>query len=387
MVLFAAMILPVRLSLNVSLPSFLKQLAPISPSVSAVQSDIGTVVPSTAAWGILDYAFLIWLIGAVCFLGWHLFRHIRFMSMVRRWSENVTDSDILMTFNDVKNELGVGSNIKLMTCACIKTPMMIGFLSPTVLLPRFEIPSDELHSILKHELIHLKRHDLWFKALMLITLSLHWYNPIVHLMLKLAMDLCEISCDECVLKGANEKSRAHYGEAIIGVIRNGGMTTSLSTNFFTSIEGVKSRVYAIMDTGNKRFSPVLMMSVICISLLCMTAFAITPEAVALQPETVSRDAVYTTNNFASNEQLTDFDENDINVNFAETQDEEASEATFKSPQLVIDYEGIIPEEEQDTKDSPQLVIVDEDILSEYIANPSENSESSISEEPRLVRSD
>jgi beta-lactamase regulating signal transducer with metallopeptidase domain len=387
MILFAAMILPVRLSLNVSLPSFLKQFAPLLPSVSATQSSNAIAVPSAVSWGILDYTFLIWLIGAVCFLSWHLFRHIRFMSMVRRWSESENNSNTLKIFDDVKNELQIHSNVKLMTCACIKTPMMIGFLRPTVLLPHFEIPSDELHSILKHELIHLKRHDLWFKAVMLFTLSLHWYNPIVHIMLKLAMDLCEISCDERVLKGANEKIRAHYGEAIIGVIRNGGMSTSLSTNFFTSIEGVKSRVYAIMDTDNKRFSPVLMMSVICISLLCMTAFAITPEAAAIQPEMISRDAAYTVDNSASNEHLTEFTENGTNVNHSEAKDNVITEDTFDSPQLVIDYEGIIPEEEQDTKDSPQLVIVDEDILSEYIANPSENSESSISEKPRLVRSD
>jgi beta-lactamase regulating signal transducer with metallopeptidase domain len=167
-----------------------------------------------------------------------------------------------------------------MTCAPIKTPMMIGFVRPTVLLPRFEIPSDELRSILKHELIHFKRRDLWCKALMFVTLSLHWFNPIVHVMLKRTMELCEISCDERVLKGANEKSRAEYGEAIIGVIRNGGMTTSLSTNFFTNIEGVKSRVYAIMDTKDKRFSPILMLAVLALSLLCMTAFAIAPESAA-----------------------------------------------------------------------------------------------------------
>jgi beta-lactamase regulating signal transducer with metallopeptidase domain len=277
MTLSAAMILPMRQSVNIVLPDFLKQLAPPSLRISYVQSNSYSAFPSATAGFIFDCICLGWMIGVLCFLGWHIYRHIKFMSMVRRWSEKVTNVDTLVMFDATKSELTIRSNVKLMTCECIKTPMMIGLIRPTVLIPSFEIQSDELHSILKHELIHFKRHDLWCKIVMLVTLSLHWFNPIVHIMLKHVMELCEISCDERVLKGANEKSRAAYGEAIIGVIRNGGMTTSLSTNFFTSIEGIKSRVYAIMDTKGKRFSPFLMIVVVAFSLISMTNFSISPE--------------------------------------------------------------------------------------------------------------
>jgi beta-lactamase regulating signal transducer with metallopeptidase domain len=292
------------------------------------------------------------------------------MSMARRWSEKVTNTDTLLMFRAAKRELGIRQGVNLMTCACIKTPMMIGFVRPTVLLPRFEIPSDELRSILKHELIHFKRRDLWCKALMLVTLSLHWFNPIVHIMLKRTMELCEISCDERVLKGASEKSRALYGEAIIGVIRNGGMSTSLSTNFFTSIEGVKSRVYAIMDTKDKRFSPVLMMAVVGLSLLCMTAFAIAPQAAALQPDSSSDsiNAASITDNSTSNQQRRELIANDGTVIEVTSKNDGVTEDPFDYYQLVFGDDGIPPEDVDKTNASqisgdssneqPQLIVSD-----------------------------
>jgi beta-lactamase regulating signal transducer with metallopeptidase domain len=79
--------------------------------------------------------------------------------------------------------------------------MLIGFFRPALLLPSAEITSDGLVLILRHELIHLKRHDLWYKALVLLATVIHWFNPVVYIMAKAIAAQCEISCDEQVLQG------------------------------------------------------------------------------------------------------------------------------------------------------------------------------------------
>ena len=187
------------------------------------------------------------------------------------------DAAVLELFSHVKSELGIQDHIIIKSCACIKTPMLVGLLRPMVLIPQSSFHQDELPLILKHELVHYKRRDLWYKVLMILAVSIHWFNPVIYLMVKSALNLCEISCDEEVLKEIDAKGRAEYGEAIIGVIRNGSACqTVFSTNFYSGPRGMKQRIYAMMDMGTKRFSPVLFLAALMVTFLGMTTLAFTP---------------------------------------------------------------------------------------------------------------
>ncbi len=61
-------------------------------------------------------------------------------------------------------------------------PAVTGILRPTLLLPegivRDRTP-DELEPILAHELIHIRRGDLWVGLLQTIVLALWWFHPLV----------------------------------------------------------------------------------------------------------------------------------------------------------------------------------------------------------------
>lgn len=65
------------------------------------------------------------------------------------------------------------------------SPMLMGFFRPAVLLPE-NLPGEALPVTLAHELTHLKRHDLWYKLLLALARSLHWFNPLVWLMCRRA---------------------------------------------------------------------------------------------------------------------------------------------------------------------------------------------------------
>lgn len=187
------------------------------------------------------------------------------------------NADILRILDNTKTELHINKCIPVKFCACIKTPMVVGLLRPVVLLPQVTFSQDELPLILKHELVHIKRKDLWYKVLMLSTLAIHWFNPVIHLAVRSVLNLCEISCDEEVLKGIGSKGRARYGESVIGTVRNSGAyKTALSTNFYSGTKGMKKRIYAMMDMANKRFSPVLFLGVLVITMCGTTAFALSP---------------------------------------------------------------------------------------------------------------
>jgi hypothetical protein len=274
-----------------------------------------------------------------------------------------------------KRSLNIRRRIGVKICPCIKTPMMVGFVRPIVLLPSEDIPYDELGAILRHELVHFKRHDLYWKTLMMLALAVHWFNPIAHLLFRVACNLCETSCDEEVLKGADEKTRARYGEAIIGVIRGGGAyQTALSTNFFSSTKGIKKRVYAIMDISKKRFSPALLMIVLFASFCCVTAFAATPTQ-GFQGDTAAAlgeqgEITATVNDPSPDENTGDNSADDAEaINAAAPADSETTDSTGTPeaanedglPTLVITVESNLTPPTSEVKEpqtaEPQLVVV------------------------------
>lgn len=278
-VVFAALLLPIRANIKLTLPEFLQAAVPQGATPTVSDAAAANIV---ASWDWIQYAGLLWIAGSAAFLIWHLFSHLRFLSAVKRWSEDVKDVDILRIFNNTKTELHISKSMPIKSCACIKTPMVVGLLHPVVLLPEVRFSQDELPLILKHELVHMKRKDLWYKVLMMSALVIHWFNPVIHLAVRSVLNLCEISCDEEVLKGINAKGRARYGESVIGTVRNSGAyKTALSTNFYSGTKGMKKRIYAMMDMANKRFSPVLFLAVLTITMCGTTAFALSPATSAV----------------------------------------------------------------------------------------------------------
>lgn len=206
---------------------------------------------STFSWPVLFS--VLWLVGVAVFITIHIIRHRRFLKMVKRWSIKVDDEQVLNMLHGVQTEMRIRKQIELQTCHGISSPMLLGFFRPTILLPVNNIPPDELPLILKHELIHYKRGDIWYKALVFLATALHWFNPFVYLVAREIAIQCEISCDEEVVKSTDMNGRQKYVEAIIGVIRKQPIVKSkFSTNFYSGKKGMKHRVFSIMDARNKK---------------------------------------------------------------------------------------------------------------------------------------
>ena len=87
------------------------------------------------------------------------------------------------------------NNLALLICPAVGAPLVTGFVNPALLLPR-EAVSD---GVLRHELIHTRRRDLWYKLLLLLARALHWFNPLVHGMARTANRDLERACDEAAV--------------------------------------------------------------------------------------------------------------------------------------------------------------------------------------------
>jgi beta-lactamase regulating signal transducer with metallopeptidase domain len=244
--------------------------------------DTGDIASASAGIPVWSILATMWISGIMSLAVYHALRHGRFMKMVRRWSEPVTETESLMLLDALKSEMGIKTRIKLDVCQSVTSPMLVGFFRPVILLPTIKIASDELCLILKHELVHFQRHDLWSKALILAATILHWFNPVVYLMAKAATTQCEISCDALTLQDADFHKRKQYGEAIIGTVRNGArLRTTLSTYFYGGKGGMKKRIFAIMDTKRKKAG---------IAIFCMTLASIITIGTAVAAAAIDADS-------------------------------------------------------------------------------------------------
>ena len=76
--------------------------------------------------------------------------------------------EIRRYFDEYRDMLGVTHRVQIRVCKRITSPMMLGLIDPILVIPEGRYTAKELEYIFRHELSHLKRHDVWAKSLMLL---------------------------------------------------------------------------------------------------------------------------------------------------------------------------------------------------------------------------
>ena len=92
---------------------------------------------------------------------------------------------------------------------------MTGFLHPCMVIPDTNLTDAELAFIFTHELVHLKRLDMFYKWLVQIVVCVHWFNPFVYVLQKEVNLACELACDEAVVRCLNMEEKKAYGDTLL----------------------------------------------------------------------------------------------------------------------------------------------------------------------------
>lgn len=202
--------------------------------------------------------FILWLAGSMLYLCIQCLKHIIYQKMVMRWSEKIENHRINEWADTIAREMGISKTIPIYQSGIVSGPMLSGLFHPGIFLPDREYEGYQLNFILRHELIHYKRKDLWCKLLILCAKAIHWFNPFVLMIARQAEQMCEVSCDEEVLIHADLNQCYLYTETIIEVMRNGVKnSTILSTTFWSGKKIAKRRILFIMNNNKKKAGKIL----------------------------------------------------------------------------------------------------------------------------------
>jgi len=168
---------------------------PAAPATEK-QNAVSVAAVVTAAWGL----------GAVTVFGYHLCAYALFRRRIAPY----------LTLLQPATRKGIFVlDPPVYRCSAVEGPVMLGWLRPMILLPHTDYTAQEQAAVLLHERCHFRRGDMWWKLLLLGAKSVHWFNPLVHIMVKKAEEDLEFACDEQVIGRQNREFRKTYSRAIV----------------------------------------------------------------------------------------------------------------------------------------------------------------------------
>ena len=125
----------------------------------------------------------------------------------------------------------------------IESPFVLGLLRPRIYIPTGIEPASYVH-IVEHERTHIRRRDYLVSVLAFVALALHWFNPLVWVTYIFMFRDMESSCDEEVLRHADEDIRCDYSSALVSF---SAAKKRLPIPLAFGEQGVKDRVKNVLN--------------------------------------------------------------------------------------------------------------------------------------------
>lgn len=125
-----------------------------------------------------------------------------------------------------------------------------------------------LDYILLHEYQHIRRFDCLIKAIAVVSVCVHWFNPAVWLMYFFLNRDMELSCDEVVVRKSGKSARASYARLLITLEEKRRNPLLIFNEFSLNVS--EERITAIMKT--KRFTVIHVAMAVFVVAVLSTGF-------------------------------------------------------------------------------------------------------------------
>ena len=211
--------------------SFISKLLPV-PTVGASINPLQVYI---------EIGAYIWILGMIALIAYSLV-------------------SVLIVKRQLKNAQLIEQNI--FEAKNLKTPFVLGLIRPKIYLP-VELNASERSYILLHEQTHIHRKDHIIKVFAFLTLSIHWFNPLVWIAFMLmSMDM-ELSCDEQILKRMNVDIKKPYANSLLSLATGRHILNGSPLAFGEG--NVKGRIKNVLNYKKPRFWVIALAIIIAIA--------------------------------------------------------------------------------------------------------------------------
>ena len=169
----------------------------------------------------------LWITGTVLMLALAFRRQAVFHQLIADDSAPASYAVRDMTA-EIAATLKIRRNFDVRTSLLNGSPLVTGFLKPVILLPEWfeaDYSPREQRDALTHELMHIKRGDLFALHAAQLMLAVQWFNPLAHVAIRAFRVDQEAACDADVLR-AGTSSAFSYGRTLVKAARLAGPADS-----------------------------------------------------------------------------------------------------------------------------------------------------------------
>lgn len=216
----------------------------------------------------------------------------RTMACLRRIARGDIESrpDLQELLDDLRRRLRIRQRVRLLITRSVFGPAVIGLFRPTIVLPSIVVARRsirEIEAILAHELIHIRRGDLWTGLVQVLAQGVWWFHPLVWFANRRATRASEACCDQETITELGCDPGA-YAESLLDIlaIRNQLVPVPAFPGV-RPVDVTRERLERIMQIGQgcpKRTPWWCWMAMVVVAAVTLPGAAIVAEGVVEDPD-------------------------------------------------------------------------------------------------------
>lgn len=238
-------------------------------------------------------AVIIWVVGACVLLARQMRGYLRLVRRISGYAQLHMTEEASAFLSGLRKEYGVKRSVSLIQAPDGEPTFTFGIRRPVIICGK-PLGSREAEMIVRHEMVHIMRLDVFWKFLMEFARLLHWWNPFMWALHSQFEHISECACDETAMFGTTEEEKRTY----LFMLAEEGQekeTEGISMKWKTNFGGHKNYLIERMDNlmSKKRLNRVAagVLAVTLIFANTLTAFAYRDGFSETLPEDVTEEEI------------------------------------------------------------------------------------------------
>jgi beta-lactamase regulating signal transducer with metallopeptidase domain/Flp pilus assembly secretin CpaC len=222
-----------------------------------------------AAWLLMASAAVsLFLLGWLLVRWWQIARDIRLAK---------TSERLITLAHEAQTFIGRKSKVEVKLTTNSMSPAVCGLFCPVILIPQTLVenfPDGQLRAVMLHELIHLRRRDVWVNFLQALLQIIYWWHPLVWLANARIRRVREEAVDDAVMLALQDDAES-YAPTLLEVAKlalDRPLASLGLVGILESRHALRQRIERLVDFRPPRKAGLTLMSLL--GILAFTAVAV-----------------------------------------------------------------------------------------------------------------
>ena len=213
---------------------------------------------------VVSSALLLWLL-------------MRWWQITRQVRRAATSERLAALADEAQKFVGMKFKVQVKLTANTMSPAVCGLFRPAILIPQSlaeNFSDEQLRAVLLHELIHLRRRDVWLNFFQALLQIFYWWHPLVWLANARIRRVREEAVDDAVMLALRDEAEA-YAPTLLEVAKlalNRPLASLGLVGILESRHALRQRIERLVDFRPPRQAGLTLVSLL--GILAFTAVAV-----------------------------------------------------------------------------------------------------------------